>query len=509
MARLAGLLAACAALAAGLPVRTPDGAPEAHGALEATALLEPAALPGGARVLLLPVNASNLNRSALHVALLNTSALPALAERHGPEIWEIKRAIADAVEEGIKKAEKAAAENHTVPSMDAVRQAVGEEMLGKWEGLMRGIRTGRFSRRGVRPQPRRLQDFFGSVSRVSWGLVLVAIVIFTTKHFGLLHLPSSLMFHGTALVLWVVLAGLFAFVVFKLQGTAEAILWLNGYILELIFLVQNVLVNHVIIQAFRTPRWVNEKALFIVVVARMVFQLVFYLGLAELAFSGEVLPYLLGVWLLYVAWHAAADGDDAGFDIMDSRAVRVARAVLGDRLWLTKDETGAVFVVKDNRRRLSVVGLMVFCLVLVDGLLQVDVSLTKIEQLEGNGYLCFSSAVVASFCMPELVFVTRDLFRRCPGLRYGISLVLAYIGVQMLLHQVFAIPVLLDSAIFVGLLAISAAVPATVPKAWSRGVDQGTQACFMPADDTPTGDLKGAKLSPEVPAEGTRSRSSS
>merc|ERR1719414_1008041 len=118
-----------------------------------------------------------------------------------------------------------------------------------------------------------------------------------------------------------------------------------------------------------------------------------------------------------------------------------------------------MFLMQGEKGRLSVVGLMVFCLVLVDTLLHVDVALTKIEQLQGNGYLCFSSAAVASFCLPELVFVIRDLFRRFPALKYGISAVLIYISAQMLLHAIFRPPVFADLVVFLGLLLMSGMLP--------------------------------------------------
>lgn len=424
----------------------------------------------------------SLNSSSL--LLPNGSFIPGMAARPGPEVWEIKQAIADAVEEGIRKAKEEAAQNGTAPSVEALKRAVNEEMWGKWQSLMKPMRASRFQRhpRGLPPREGFLA-FFWSVSYFDWGILVVAILLFTMQHYGLLHWPRTLLSYSTALALWFAMAGLFALVVFRRQGADAGMLWLNGYVLEIIFLVQNVLVSHIIIQAFRTPRWVNEKALFIVVIARIVFQMIFYMGLAELVFSGEALPYILGVWLLYVAYQAAMEDEGAAFDIMETRVVHVARAVFGDRLWLAKDESGAMFVTKDQKRRLSVIGLMVFCLILVDALLHVDVALTKIEELQGNGYLCFSSAAVASFCLPELVFVTRDLFRRFPGLKYGISLEMAYISVQMLLHQVFNPPVVLDLVVFVSLLLLSALLPRILrgsglqaPGLNTATVDQGTQA---------------------------------
>mmetsp|Transcript_22272 Transcript_22272/g.61726 ORF Transcript_22272/g.61726 Transcript_22272/m.61726 type:complete len:694 (-) Transcript_22272:88-2169(-) len=398
-------------------------------------------------------------------------------------VWEIRHAIDEAVQEGIRKAEAAAEKNHSKPTMDAVSSAVSAEVFVTWNRLAKSMWASRFRRRDHKGDHRSsIATFFKSVRWLDWCLLTVAILLFTVQHYGLLHVPSNRAFHGTALVLWFIVAGLFCILIFKRQGTAEGILWLNGYILELIFLVENVLVIHIIIHAFRTPKWVNEKALFIVVIARIIFQMIFYMGFAELVFSGEALPYVLGVWLLYIAWQAALDDDDSDFNIMDARVIHLARAALGERLWLSKENSGALFVVKDKKRRLSLVGLMVFCVALVDALLHVDVALTKIEELQGNGYLCFSSAAIASFCMPELVFVTRDLFRRFPGLKYGISAVLVYISVQMLLHAVFRPPVFVDLIIFVGVLVLSAMLPAMglLPRRGARTVDAGTQVCLPP-----------------------------
>jgi len=389
------------------------------------------------------------------------------------------------VQEGIAKAEAAAKKNHSVPTMDAVQRAVQAEVWGTWDRLAKTMRSTRFKRRDHRNRTFGITVFFKSVPVFDWCLVLFAIFLFSMQHWGLLHWPSTKTFHGTVLVLWFLLAGLYCVLIFKRQGTTEGILWLNGYFLELIFLVENVLVTHIIIQAFRTPKWVNEKALFIVVISRIIFQLVFYMGLAELVFSGDALPYILGVWLLYIAYQAAFDDEDSNLDIMDARVIHLARAAFGERLCLSKDDTGALFVVKENKRRLSMVGLMVFCLVLVDALLHVDVALTKVEELQGNGYLCFSSAAVASFCLPELVFVVRDFFRRFPGFKYGISAVLVYIAVQMLLHAIFRPPIFADLAVFVGCLVLSIGLSSLgfFRRGAVKCVDAGTQACLPPKSD--------------------------
>lgn len=346
------------------------------------------------------------------------------------------------------------------------------------------MKASRFKRKAWNATPGGFLNFFKSVEVLDWLMISVPIATFLALHYHTLQTPSTKSFHAAAALVWIIAAGLYCYVVFQRFGPTGGVLWLNGYILELVFMIESVLVCHIILQAFRTPKWVNEKALFIVVLFRIVYQMFFFMGFAELVFSGRTLPYILGVWLLYVAFTSAMD-DDSSFDIMDTRVVNLARAMFGDRLSLTKDDNGALFVNKENKMRLSLVGLMVFCLICVDFLLYVDVALTKIEELQGNAFLCFSSAIWASLCMPELIFVTRDMFRRFPGLKYGISAVLVYTGLQMLLNQIWWPPICMDLIIWLSLLVLSTVIPFAGwrPKVLaSRSVDAGTQACYMEQD---------------------------
>jgi tellurite resistance protein TerC len=394
---------------------------------------------------------------------------------------QVKQAVSDAVDEALRKAQKAAVTNHTALTIEELKRVVDSETSSTVDALQASIQATRFKRKAWNATPPGFKSFFRSVEILDWCLFAVPVVVFLMQHYRTLQSPSSKSFHSVAALCWIGVAGLYNYVVFQRFGSTGGILWLNGYILELVFMIESVLVCHIILQAFRTPKWVNEKAVFMIVIFRIVYQMLFYMGFAQLVFSGQTLPYVLGLWLLYVAFQSAMD-DDSSFDIMDTRVVNLARAMFGDRLSLTKDDNGALFVNKENKTRLSLVGLMVFCLICVDCLLYVDVALTKIEELQGNAFLCFSSAIAASLCMPELIFVARDMFRRCPGLKYGISAVLVYTGVQMLLSQVWWPPICMDLIIWVSLLTLSAVVPLLGwrPTALKRrGVDAGTQSCLM------------------------------
>jgi len=237
----------------------------------------------------------------------------------------------------------------------------------------------------------------------------------------------------------------------------------------------------VAINAFKLSHRVLDNALFVVVGFQLAFQLVFYMGLASALAHWTVLPYILGVWLLYVGYHAAFDDDHADFNVMESRIVRGARWLLGSRLLTAHEADSFVTVGPRGKYCLTVGGLCVAFLVVADFLLEIDVTLAKIEGLGGAKigpeleYICFSSSAVATFTVPELYFVARDIFARLRGLKYGIALVIVYLGVQMLLGTVYTVPLLVDVAIFIGVLILSCVTSVIVDNIQAMSSASGLQ----------------------------------
>jgi predicted tellurium resistance membrane protein TerC len=170
----------------------------------------------------------------------------------------------------------------------------------------------------------------------------------------------------------------------------------------------------------------------------------------------QALPYILGMWLLYVGYHAGKDDGLEEFDLeRDSSIVRASKYLLGRRFTLTYGDhnSSSIFVVKDGQLCVSLVFPLICSMLAVDFFLEVDVTLTKIEELP-NQYVAFSSSAVAAFAVPELFFVARDLLQRYLYLKHGISFVLCFFGVQMLMHRVFAIPDLLGCAIIIIVMVV-------------------------------------------------------
>jgi tellurite resistance protein TerC len=251
---------------------------------------------------------------------------------------------------------------------------------------------------------------------------------------------------------WMLVAVAGASVVWKRLGEDAGAVWITGYILEFIFSIENIFVFHVVITSFGTGKDEAQKALTVVVLCQIAFQMVFYMGLAHWLRSISLLPYVLGLWLMYVGAHAASESH-ATMNMEDTSMYKFCMWLLGKRFYPAYKD-GSFFCTSKQHHGVCATMLVVvtLCLLAVDFFLEIDVTLTKIEGSE-NCYLAFTSSVVAAFVVPQLYFVARELFQRYSLLKHGIAFVLVFFGVQMLLHTVFVIPELLDCGIILAVMA--------------------------------------------------------
>lgn len=295
-------------------------------------------------------------------------------------------------------------------------------------------------------------NFFGSVVCSEWFIFSGFVTFFFILYYFMIEWPSTKRFHAVALLIWVLLGMIYNSVIYLRLGEVAARAWFTGYILELIFSIENVFVFHIVIRAFRTPRRHAQKAIFVVIMFQILFEMVFYMGLATWIRQSTVLPYVLGLWLMYVGVQAVhEDHSNDEFNLKDSWVFCFSKKVFGDRLRVAYESTASFVVHRKDLHHVTLLVPLTFCLLAVDFLLEVDVTLTKIEELQ-NHYIAFSSSVAAAFAVPELFFVCRDLFARFKLLKYGVCFVLVFFGGQMMIHTLVEIEPLTGCAITIGVM---------------------------------------------------------
>lgn len=324
--------------------------------------------------------------------------------------------------------------------------------------------------------PEGVHAFLHSVVLFDWCLFAVAIVIFLLLHTFILGRLSSKGWHVAVLLIWIVVGVGYNTVIWLRFGTNAGVSWLAGYLLEFIFLVENIFIFHIVVQAFKTPLRLTPKALHIVVWGQILFELVFFMGLAAWLRSFKALPYILGVWLIFCGLLAARGEPIIDSDIMETTACRAFTSCLGDRL--SKEyEKDNVCLIKDSsgKLRVSLLGLVVVVLLCADFLLEIDVVLTKIEELP-NSYIAFTSSALAAFAIPELFFVSKGLLQRFVMLKYGIGFVLILFGAQMLLSSIYILRPIVACCIIMTVLGGSIVASSLINIYRPRSPEQNAEA---------------------------------
>jgi len=257
--------------------------------------------------------------------------------------------------------------------------------------------------------------------------------------------------HATALAFWMATALGMTVSMAIWRGGEVAEAWGNGYLMELTLSMENIFLYEIILVGFHVPAKQARKALFVVAICQMFFQLFLFMGIASWLLTLEPLPYLLGAWLIFVAIQTMKDDEHAKFEPAKSEVFKVVYFAIRDRLLPYYHPDGLVLVEREGRWNMTMLGPVIGFLLAVMFAMEVDVTLAKIEEIP-NHYMAWTSSVIAAFALPELFVVVQELMRRFYLLKTGISLVLLFFGVLLLFQRQIQISDMAEVAVMIGIV---------------------------------------------------------
>eukprot|EP00930_Biecheleria_cincta_P063958 TRINITY_DN494_c0_g2_i1.p1 TRINITY_DN494_c0_g2~~TRINITY_DN494_c0_g2_i1.p1 ORF type:complete len:485 (+),score=93.10 TRINITY_DN494_c0_g2_i1:251-1705(+) len=293
--------------------------------------------------------------------------------------------------------------------------------------------------------------------------------------------------HATVLTFWIATAVVITGSMALLRGGKVAEAWGNGYLMELTLSMENIFLYEIILVGFHVPAKQARKALFVVAVCQMFFQLFLFMGIASWLLSLESLPYLLGAWLIFLAIQTLKDDEHAKFEPANSEVFKIVYFGLRDRLLPYYHPEGLVFVEREGHWNMTMLGPVIGFLLTVMFAMEVDVTLAKIEEIP-NHYLAWTSSVIAAFALPELFVVVQELMRRFYLLKTGISFLLFFFGLLLLFRSEIQISdmaeVLVMLSIVIGSIVMSLVLGYTDRKEPMYSEDWESTKCDMEEGQT-------------------------
>jgi len=291
------------------------------------------------------------------------------------------------------------------------------------------------------------------VSVAMWGglaLLVVAMLAVDLLCFARGHAPSMRESIAWSLA-WIALALALGGVLWAWQGGEAGSQYLAGYLLERSLSLDNIFVFAVILAYFAVPAALQPKVLAWGIALAVVFRLAFILVGAALLDALHPTFYAFGALLLYTAWKLLRH-DDAQIEPERNRALRLLRA----RIPMTPGYHGDRLVVSTAGRRIATPLLAVFVVVATTDIVFAVDSIPAIFAVTQEPFIVFAANALAMLGLRALYFVLVGLMDRFAYLSHGLAVILAFIGVKMLLIDVWDPPMWLSLALIVGVLAATA-----------------------------------------------------
>lgn len=282
-------------------------------------------------------------------------------------------------------------------------------------------------------------------------------LIFWSSFFTILFLDLLVFFRTPqevtlkkALILsgvWISIALLYSVLIFGFEGRDLGVQYLTAYLVELSLSVDNLFVFLVIFTFFRVPREYQHKVLFWGVIGAIVFRGIFIVLGVTLVKQFSWLFVIFGAILIYTAIMLLTKREENSGKIEKRLVYRIARRVFR----ITPDYVNGKFFTKIDGRLWATP--LFLCLILVeatDVMFAID-SVPAVLGISTDLLVVYTSNIYAVMGLRSMYFALAGIVRFFRFLKYGLSVILAYIGVKMIVKEIFHLHI--DSLLSFGIVA--------------------------------------------------------
>jgi tellurite resistance protein TerC len=286
-----------------------------------------------------------------------------------------------------------------------------------------------------------------------WIIFNIFVVAMLALDLGVFHRTAHVIHIREALVwcvLWMTLALLFNVGIYFWHGSEPALEFLTGYLLEYSLSVDNIFVFLMIFSYFRVPYLHQHKVLFWGILGALIMRALFILTGITLIQKFHWVMYIMGGFLVLTGIKMALQkGEDINPE--HNPVLRLFRRLMP----VTDDYEGDRFFVRRSGR-LFATPLFVIVLVVetTDVIFAVD-SIPAILAITLDPFIVYTSNVFAILGLRALFFALAGIIRLFHYLPYGLSLILVFVGIKMLLVDIYKIPISMALGTVAAVLVIS------------------------------------------------------
>jgi tellurite resistance protein TerC len=328
---------------------------------------------------------------------------------------------------------------------------------------------------------------------VGFNLFVIALL---AVDLGIFHREAhevSMREAATWSAVWVALALSFNYVIYYFLGRQAGLEFLTGYLIEKSLSVDNIFVFVLIFAYFSVPRRYQHRLLFWGILGALLMRGAMIAAGAYLIHQFHWIIYVFGAFLVFTGIRMATQ-DEHAIEPEANPVIRLVRRVMP----VTNAYHGQHFFVRttgsSGRMQLMATPLFVV-LVLVettDLIFAVD-SIPAIFAITQDPFLVYTSNVFAILGLRAMYFLLAGVVNKFHYLQLGLSVVLVFVGLKMLLVDIYKVPIGLSLGLIALILATSVIASLLFPKA---------AEAHSPVEHNPLQPRPGPVTAPIEPSDG-------
>jgi tellurite resistance protein TerC len=272
---------------------------------------------------------------------------------------------------------------------------------------------------------------FVEITPWHWAGFILCVLIFLALDLGLFHRHARVVKFKEAAAwsaVWFALAMVFAGAMAHWRGREEAIQFTTGYLIELSLSLDNILVIALIFAWFRIPVKFQHRLLFWGILGALVMRGAMIAAGAGLINQFDWVLYVFGAFLVFTGIKMLFSGQET-VQPEKNLALRLARKLFA----VSPDLEGQKFFTRlDGRLALTPLAVALLLIETTDLIFALD-SVPAVFSVTRKAFIVFTSNVFAILGLRSLYFLLAGALDYFRYLKIGLSLVLAFIGVKMLL----------------------------------------------------------------------------
>jgi tellurite resistance protein TerC len=291
---------------------------------------------------------------------------------------------------------------------------------------------------------------------------------------GVFHRKSHEVSLKEALIwtgVWITLALMFNGFIYYYFNEELAVQFLTGYLIEKSLSVDNIFVILLIFSYFQVPPAYQHKVLFLGILGALVMRVIFIFAGIELIHRFHWLIYIFGAFLVITGIRMLF-AKETNIDPEKNFFVRMIRRIIP----VTSEYVSDKFFVRNNGRLWATP--LFLALIVIEGtdlIFAVD-SIPAVIAISDDPFIVYTSNAFAILGLRSLYFALAGIEKFFKYLKYGLALILVFVGTKMAIADFFKIPVEISLLVIAIILAASMWTSVISSKRESKLTNAGTDA---------------------------------